>query len=443
MSYSVFASGASGYSIVSDNSNYLYVSDNSNNRVAKVSPTGTITTLTTITGLSTITFNGNKTTLYGVTYVDTNLYSIDPNTGATTVVLTGLHTDLNTSGTPPSFCADKGNHLYYTDNSGTNAIYQIDISNPSSPTQSLFCTLPAGTGLTAGLAVDAAENLYVCDNQYGNIIKITNGGTVINNTFITGLGGTLTVTVNTNGDLWIVDVNNVAFSFNIVKYTSTTGSVIANPYISFPGEPIFGGTFDTNDNFYFTALQTGIIYTTGGGGGGGLCFNEGSKLLCLVDEKDVHVPIEHIRPGTLVKTYVHGYKPVALIGSSKRYNPGDRIGSLDRLYICKKEAYPELTEDLILTGAHSILVDKLTEDQKEKTKEFLGQLFMTDRKFRLMAAIDSRAEPYDKEGMYNLWHLALEHENRYMNYGIYANGLLVETASKRMMSELSGMKLLE
>jgi hypothetical protein len=36
----------------------------------------------------------------------------------------------------------------------------------------------------------------------------------------------------------------------------------------------------------------------------------------------------------------------------------------------------------------------------------------------------------------------LENENYYWNYGIYANGLLVETTSKRMMKELSGMELL-
>jgi hypothetical protein len=30
-----------------------------------------------------------------------------------------------------------------------------------------------------------------------------------------------------------------------------------------------------------------------------------------------------------------------------------------------------------------------------------------------------------------------------MNYGIYANGLLVESCSKRYLAELSGMKLLK
>jgi len=37
----------------------------------------------------------------------------------------------------------------------------------------------------------------------------------------------------------------------------------------------------------------------------------------------------------------------------------------------------------------------------------------------------------------------LENEDYYMNYGVLANGLLVETTSKRFMKELSGMKLIE
>ena len=41
-----------------------------------------------------------------------------------------------------------------------------------------------------------------------------------------------------------------------------------------------------------------------------------------------------------------------------------------------------------------------------------------------------------------IWHFALENEDYYKNYGVYANGLLVETCSKRMMKEYSGMTLL-
>jgi len=37
----------------------------------------------------------------------------------------------------------------------------------------------------------------------------------------------------------------------------------------------------------------------------------------------------------------------------------------------------------------------------------------------------------------------LENENYFHNYGIWANGLLVETCSKRYLTELSNMELIE
>jgi hypothetical protein len=67
---------------------------------------------------------------------------------------------------------------------------------------------------------------------------------------------------------------------------------------------------------------------------------------------------------------------------------------------------------------------------------------VTDDKYRLMAHLDNRAVPYEKEGVFNIYHIALENENNYWNYGIFANGLLVETCSKRYLKELSGMTLL-
>jgi hypothetical protein len=59
-----------------------------------------------------------------------------------------------------------------------------------------------------------------------------------------------------------------------------------------------------------------------------------------------------------------------------------------------------------------------------------------------MACLDDRSEPYDEIGLFTIWHFALEHTQYTWNYGVYANGLLVETASLRMMKEFSGMTLL-
>ena len=50
---------------------------------------------------------------------------------------------------------------------------------------------------------------------------------------------------------------------------------------------------------------------------------------------------------------------------------------------------------------------------------------------------------YETLGSYIIYHFALENDNYYNNYGIYANGLLVETCSKRYLKELSKMTLIE
>ena len=63
------------------------------------------------------------------------------------------------------------------------------------------------------------------------------------------------------------------------------------------------------------------------------------------------------------------------------------------------------------------------------------------KKYRLMACFDEKTEPYELEGLHNIWHFSLENNDHLMNYGVYANGLLVETTSIRMMHELSGMEL--
>jgi hypothetical protein len=173
-----------------------------------------------------------------------------------------------------------------------------------------------------------------------------------------------------------------------------------------------------------------------------VCFREGSKILCLVEGRETYVPIQSIRKGSLVKTHLHGYVPVESIGYSKIYNPSDELRSKNRLYKLKPARYPELMEPLYLTGCHSILVSKLSETEKEDAIDLLGRVFITDNKYRLMACIDERAKPYEKEGLYTIWHFSLEHVDYYKNYGVYANGLLVESSSRRMMQEYSGMKLI-
>lgn len=208
-------------------------------------------------------------------------------------------------------------------------------------------------------------------------------------------------------------------------------------------------TFSVNGSGSLTQNFQFICGGTVAGGGSALftagitpCFKEGSLILCLVDGKYTYIPVETIVPGTIVKTYKHGDKKVEYIGSSKAYNPANGKKSLSNLAKCTPAKYPELSSDLVLTGAHSILVGDLTEKEREETMELMGKIYITDDKYRLVACLDDRADPYEDEGFFKVWHFALENEHYTRNYGVYANGLLVETASLRTMKEFSGMNLL-
>ena len=172
------------------------------------------------------------------------------------------------------------------------------------------------------------------------------------------------------------------------------------------------------------------------------CFKEDTNILCFEDGSEVYTKIQDIRKGTLVKTSLNGYVPVNMIGSTKVYNSGDELRGQNKLYRCSKEKYPELYEDLIITGGHAILVDEFKEGEKEATLEIYGKVYITDNKYRLPACVDIRTLPYEEEGLFNVYHIALDNDEYYWNYGIYANGLLVEACSKRYLKELSGMKLL-
>jgi len=174
------------------------------------------------------------------------------------------------------------------------------------------------------------------------------------------------------------------------------------------------------------------------------CFKSDSKILCFKEGAEVYVKIQDIRKGDLVKTLNNGYVAVNMIGKKEINHPGSKERIKDQLYKCSSSEYPELFEPLIITGCHAILVDNFAnEEQKEKVIELYGKLYITDNKYRLPACADLRASVYETTGTYSVYHLALENDAYYMNYGIYANGLLVETCSKRYLKELSNMALIE
>jgi hypothetical protein len=167
------------------------------------------------------------------------------------------------------------------------------------------------------------------------------------------------------------------------------------------------------------------------------CFMEGTKIQTNYG----YVSIENLRKGDLVKTLRNGFVPVNMIGYRVLKNSICQERIKNKLYKYTSAEHSEIFEDLVITGCHSILVDDFKEGQRDQTEKVLGDIYVTDRKYRLPACVDSDAKPYEVEGDITIWHVALDNDDYFMNYGIYANGLLVESTSKRYLKEISGMTL--
>jgi len=160
------------------------------------------------------------------------------------------------------------------------------------------------------------------------------------------------------------------------------------------------------------------------------CFNKGTEILCLEDEKEVLIPIESIKEGTLVKTYKHGYKKVIQLYNKKFLNnTSDWKSSMYKM--AKKDG---MINDLILSGKHSILVDELSEKEVaflDKNKLDLFKTISIDDKKLVLAASSDEFKVIEDNNEYSVFNFLLENDgNNDTRYGVWANGILCETPSK-------------
>jgi hypothetical protein len=159
------------------------------------------------------------------------------------------------------------------------------------------------------------------------------------------------------------------------------------------------------------------------------CFIEGTKLFAHVHDKDLYVNIEDLRSGDIVNTYLHGKKKIKYIGKGNMTNnPAQWNGCVRRL-----PKSGDMTDDLLVTGAHSILVDELSEKESEGMTAVYGTADRkVDDKTLLLSWVSSKFEAVDDNKEYTYYHLVLEHDDDVnKRYGIFANGVLTESQSEK------------
>jgi hypothetical protein len=108
-----------------------------------------------------------------------------------------------------------------------------------------------------------------------------------------------------------------------------------------------------------------------------ICFNKDTQILCLdLDTKqDIYISIQDLKENDLVKTYLHGYRKIAGIANKTMIN--DPTKPIKCMFKMLKTG--NMTDDLILTGAHSILVDDMPEQIKDIHKRVTGLAQIDDK----------------------------------------------------------------
>lgn len=221
----------------------------------------------------------------------------------------------------------------------------------------------------------------------------------------------------------------------------STGSPIVSNYRINTDRTI---SYSTNEGATYSSTGSTISYNTIAGAASNLsqsgtftfgegtvnnCFLEGTKLYAHVHDKDLYVNIEDLRTGDLINTYLHGKKAIKFIGKDTLFNNPDKWNG------CLKK-FPksgDMIDDLFITGAHSLLVDELSEKESDGIMAIYGT---TDRKiddkFMLNAWVSENAEPVLATDFFTIYHLVLEHDDdEDKKYGIWANGVLTESQCEK------------
>jgi sugar lactone lactonase YvrE len=457
--------------LVFDSSGNLYIADSDNQCVRKVDTSGTISTFAGIGESPGFSGDGGAATSaqlyypYGLVFDSSgNLYIADGGNSCIRKV--------NTSGNISTFA-------------GTGELPGFSGDGSAATSAQLY--------YPRGLTFDSSGNLYIADSVNSCIRKVNTSGIISTYAGIGGsygysgdggaatsaqLGGVNDVAIDLSGNLYIADydeyvlrkVNTSGIISSVLNLTETDTSNYY--YITYynslsdlnAGTPLMPGVNDTNFTLVsFNGINKWMTPIPGGGAtltnvgttlttriyqydvyNNVICFLEGTTILCLVDGEETYLPVEQIVSGTIVKTLENGYMTVKANASCTINNPGNSLRLEDRLYKCSRDMYPQLKKDLYITGNHSLLVDQLSKEEREKIIKSLGKIYVTEKKYRLPAFIDDRAKPWASEGVYTIWNFALNSSNRTENFGVYANGgLMVETCSIRFIEELSNMKKIQ
>jgi hypothetical protein len=476
MSYTFTPIDISGFHIAMSSNGTIMLSANNSNSVLYVSNNSGVSWTAKVTDTTrawtSITVSADGTKMAACVYAGNVWVSTD--SGSTWTERTGLASGdwlslAYTRDGTKLFLAGDNTEIYLSTDDGQN------FSSIYATTKAYRCIATSNDGNTVVVSVNNNSSVYgifsgswtwanIPDVTSSYICAISADGTkiLINNASSGGIKYSInsgTSFANATGAVSSVDIAGIEIAADGTRVTCVGGPG-GNYNTVYTTSNITSGSWTTtslsgsaqslagNDTLSFIATTFFEAYTQTGVLSGPepvICFREGTSITTFnpVAGREESTAVENVRPGMLVKTRTSGYVPVSIVGTSTVTIPNHAERTAERLYVCTKDQFPELTRDLYITGHHSILVNSLTDAEREETAADLGRVYVTEGRYRLPAHIDRRAHVYEAPGaVERIWHFALDHNDEQMNYGVYANGLLVESCSIWRLRTMIGYTLI-
>lgn len=341
-----------------------------------------------------------------------------------------------------------GNNLYYTTNGGQSwTLSNSPLSNYGNlfisgnyaiavdSNNYIYFSTNAGINWNQGVQAGAVNSIFL-SGQYGivnanyNMYYTVNGGETfylssgaINGTglyriSLSGLYG-IAGSNSSNSGIWYTTDGGQTWIQSDINTGNFTSVDITSASVS------IAGSNSSNGTYYLSSP---------------LCFNEGTKILCLNNLfEEEYIPIENLRSGDLVKTYKHGYIKIDLIGKNKMISDPNHLSQVGNVSIntCMHKMVKTdtngLIEDLIISGRHSILVNDLGEYE-----ELMNYIFSygkwdnkIENKYLLLSSKCKDFIKIEDTKIFTYYHFCLESNgDNLKKYGVWANGILVETTNK-------------
>lgn len=169
------------------------------------------------------------------------------------------------------------------------------------------------------------------------------------------------------------------------------------------------------------------------------CFGPGTQILVYdsASQQEQYVDIDTLREGQLVCTYKHGPKPVALLAKGEFLT--HRLDTRKQMFCMKANTQEGVFKDLYLTGGHGLLVDEIPERLAKRNRKFyFGDQPMIEGKYMLSVSCAGPVFVPDRtrNKLQTYYQFALREDNDIdARFGVYANGVLVETPSVSQLRE--------